>query len=445
MKIYAVFTSNLLKTTRFLGTFLKQLYLLKKVGVDSSALCNYEHLKRIVSYAWDNVPFYQKYWSEHGFTPDTFRSLDDFLKIPTIDKNNIIKYLEDFVPKDVDRKRLTLVTSGGTTGMPMQFYIDNSVARGKEIAFLLWGNYHYFGHKMFIDKVAIIRGHRIPENKLKKGVFWERSWTDNGLHFSSFHITEENYETYLNKLRAFKPRFIKAYPSSIVAFCYLMKQHGDFGIPKLKGVICSSENVYDWQRKLVNETLGVEIHSFYGHSEKCVCAFQGNANKMYFQPLYGFTEFLDDNLNPMKNDGRMAQVVVTGYCHEYFPLIRYKTYDYVEVGSSDNFNKKVANKIVGRSQEFVYDKNNNRIPFTNSDEVLWDTNGIVAYQYVQETVGILSLTIQVTDEFDKNMINALETRANEIFVNFDIEIKIVDKIERTRIGKFKYLIQSIKQ
>lgn len=438
MSLYGIFT--------FTMSFLKHYFLLmrsRKWDDHKTKQFSFDTLEKIIIYAWKHVPFYRNNWEKHGFSPEQFQCLEDLSKIPTMDKNDIILHLEELVPDDIDRNRLSLVSSGGTTGVPMQFYIDHPVARGKEIAFHFWGNRHYFGHRLFFERVAIIRGHRISEDKIKNNIFWEKSKKDNGLEFSSFHIFEKNYLLYLNELRNYKPYFIKAYPSSIVALCELMSKHGDFGISGLKGVICSSENVYDWQRKLVYDTLGVNIYSYYGHSEKCVCAFQGENNTMLFQPVYGYTEFLDDSLFPVTKNGELAQVVVTGYYHNYFPLIRYKTYDYVEVGESSSFQGKVAKKIIGRAQEFVYDKFKNRVPFTNSDEIMWEINGIIAYQYIQNEIGKLLLSLQVSNEFDMSNLELIRKRANEIFVNFDFDIKLVDSIERTKTGKFKYLVQTI--
>lgn len=117
-------------------------------------------------------------------------------------------------------------------------------------------------HRQGIDRVVTIRGARIDDKLIQKGVFWKRNPRENGIIMSSFHILEENYEQYLCKLRSYKPRFIKAYPSAIASLCILMQKHGDKKLNGLKGVICSSETIYDWHRTLVKDTLGVEIYSF---------------------------------------------------------------------------------------------------------------------------------------------------------------------------------------
>lgn len=431
------------KLLLFIKTYLDTRKKLNKSNNINISDYQYKESKEIIQYAWNNIPFYRTLWQNNGFSPEKFNSLEDFYKIPIIDRNDIIANLEQMVPTDYDRSLLSLVTTGGTSGMPMKFYINNYIARAKEIAFTSKIYHDYFGMKIF-DKVAIIRGYHVNKNKIDKNIFWQYSIKQRGLIFSSFHINSTNYELYLNKLRDYKPKFIKAYPSSIVALCTLIKQNGDHGIPGLKGIICSSENVYDWQRSLVMQTLGVKIYSFYGHSEKCVIAFQDQNNNMVFHPLYGYTEFIDKEGLITNKESTQAEIVVTGFNHDYFPLIRYRTNDYIIIGKKDQKYGQTANRILGREQDFVYDLNGDKVIFTCSDEPLWDIDGIVAYQYIQSKKGILQLCLQCNNQFSEISYNKLKINLEKYFINFKIEIKQVDNIPKTPRGKFKYLIQNIK-
>lgn len=398
-----------------------------------------ERLKKVIDFAWENIPFYRDYWSQCHFHPSQLQSLQDVNLIPFTDKNTIREHLAEIVNPHYDKTRLSLVTTGGTTGMPMKFYIDNYLARGKEMAYQIWGGKHYWNYRFGRDKVVLLRGFNVKRENIERKQYWQKSMRDNGLVFSSFHISEDTFYIYLNKLRDYKPCYIKAYPSSIVAFCSLMKKHNEYGIDGLKGVICSSENVYDSHRKLIKETLGVDVYSFYGHSEKSVCAFEQNG-KMYFQPLYGFTEFLNNEWKGEVNKGDIANVVVTSFDNLYFPFIRYKTNDLIEV---DDLINKVANRIIGRSQEFIIDKDSNKVVFTCADEVFWDIKGVVAYQYIQHEVGSLQLNIQVNDLFSSNDLKIIKKGVEDMFYNFDITVSVVNHIEKTKSGKFRYLIQHL--
>ncbi len=436
-----------MKAIKLFIVFIRHLYHLirfKTLSDEQIRREQFKKLKNLIDFAWNHIPFYQELWGKAGFNPSLFKSIDDISLIPCIDKNMVRENYEKMVPDNYHKSKLTLVTTGGTTGVPMNFYINKLDAQTKEFAFQLWRNYCMWGYKQCLDKVVILRGNRISPQLIGKHIFWQKGRLENALICSSFHLTEQNYNSYLNKIRAFKPRFIKAYPSSIALLCSLMKKHGDAKIETLQGIICSSENVYDWQRKLVKEVLDVEILSFYGHSEKAVWAFQNSQQKLLFHPLYSYTEFLNKNFQTIEAVGEIAQVVVTSFDNKYFPFIRYLTSDYVEVGESILHYPKVANRIIGREQEFVYDKNSNKVIFTCSDELLWGIDGVIAYQYRQQEVGKLILCLQVNEQFTIPSIEKILGIGKSIFVDFDLLVEIVDYIPKTSNGKFRYLIQNIK-
>lgn len=418
-------------------------------GKDTDEIESYQfrELKRLIDFAWEHIPFYRRYWEHHGFTPEQFQRLQDFSLIPCIDKEIVRVNYKDMVPRNYDRGRLEQVTSGGTTGLPLSFYINQAIAHGRELVHQPWTYWHVCRYKLGIDKVVILRGSRVDERLIQQGIYWKRSlgYRGRGLLLSSFHLTEATYKSYMHEIRKESPKFIVAYPSSLTILCTMMKKHNEAPLIGLRGAICSSEMVYEWQRQLVREVLGVEIYSFYGHSEKTVSAIPDSQHRMLFEPSYGYVEFLDEKLNPVDTVGEIAQVVSTGFQNDYMPFIRYQTSDYVRVDNHPPLGfTHVAKEIIGRAQDFVYDKDGNRLPFTCSDEVFWNIDGIIAYQYLQREVGRLLIHLEVDNSFINESIQNIQIEAEHMFYNCDVEVLIVDRIERTSSGKFRYFVQTIK-
>lgn len=417
-------------------------------GKDTDEIESYQfrELKRLIDFAWEHIPFYRRYWEHHGFTPEQFQRLQDFSLIPCIDKEIVRANYKDMVPRNYDRGRLEQVTSGGTTGLPLSFYINQAIAHGRELVHQPWTYWHVCRYKLGIDKVVILRGSRVDERLIQQGIYWKRSlgYRGRGLLLSSFHLTEATYKSYMHEIRKESPKFIVAYPSSLTILCTMMKKHNEAPLIGLRGAICSSEMVYEWQRQLVREVLGVEIYSFYGHSEKTVSAIPDSQHRMLFEPSYGYVEFLDEKLNPVDTVGEIAQVVSTGFQNDYMPFIRYQTSDYVRVDNHPPLGfTHVAKEIIGRAQDFVYDKDGNRLPFTCSDEVFWNIDGIIAYQYLQREVGRLLIHLEVDNSFINESIQNIQIEAEHMFYNCDVEVLIVDRIERTSSGKFRYFVQTI--
>jgi len=81
-------------------------------------------LKRIVNWAWENIPFYRRYWKEKGFEPDMVKDWKDVVKIPVLRKDELRKDLQQnppfgtiFHPELARRIRFVGATSG-STGLP---------------------------------------------------------------------------------------------------------------------------------------------------------------------------------------------------------------------------------------------------------------------------------------------------------------------------------------
>ena len=85
--------------------------------------------------------------------------------------------------------------------------------------------------------------------------------------------------------------------------------------------------------------------------------------------------------------------------------------------------------------------------FTCADEIFWDfKNEIEAYQYIQNEKGKVLLNIELGNKdqiLTNDKIKKLKEEFNQLYENIEIGIKIVEKIERTKRGKFKYLVQNI--
>lgn len=407
----------------------------------------FRELKRLIDFAWEHIPFYHRHWEQHGFTPEKFQQLQDLSLIPCIDKEIVRVHYKEMVPRGYNRNRLNQVTSGGTTGLPLSFYINQAIAHGRELVHQPWTYWNVCRYKLGIDKVVILRGARIDEDLVRKGIYWRRSsgYRGRGLLLSSFHLTEATYEAYVQQIRKESPKFIVAYPSSLTVLCSLMKKHNESPFRGLKGVICSSEMVYDWQRQLAREVLGVKIYSFYGHSEKSVSAIPDSQHRMLFEPSYGYVEFLDEDCKPVNTVGEIAQVVSTGFQNYYMPFIRYQTADYVRVDTCPPIGfTHVAKEIIGRAQDFVYDRDGNRLPFTCSDEVFWNVDGVVAYQYLQHEYGKLLIHLEVNSAFETESMQYIQAEAEQLFSNCEVKVSLVDGIERTTSGKFRYFVQAIK-
>lgn len=251
-----------------------------------------KQLKKLLNHAYENVPYYRRVFDERGLKPKDIQYFDDFKKLPYLTKDIIRKNLSDLIARNFDKKKLQYVTTGGSTGVPMGFYQDKNTAGSIEWAFMLT-QWKRVGFKIG-NKCVVLRGNVVKS--ANKGKIWEYNSSNKNLIISSYHITDKTLPDYIGKIREFRPDFIQAYPSAITVLARFMKENNIKKFPSVKAILCGSENLYSWQRKLLEEVFQCRVYSWYGHTEKCCLAGECEKSSYYhIFPEYGYTELIGED------------------------------------------------------------------------------------------------------------------------------------------------------
>ena len=82
-------------------------------------------LKRLISYAYENVPYYRRVFKANNITPDDIKKQEDLIKIPPLTKETVRKHgFDNLVSSNFLEKRRYLGRTGGSTGEPLRFWRD---------------------------------------------------------------------------------------------------------------------------------------------------------------------------------------------------------------------------------------------------------------------------------------------------------------------------------
>jgi phenylacetate-CoA ligase len=401
-------------------------------------------LEKLLKHAYENVPYYRRVFDERGLKPKDIQDFDDLKKLPYLTKEIIGNNLKDLVAQNYSRSKLQYITTGGSTGIPMGFYREKGVSDVKEHAFIvtLWNR---AGYKLG-DKSIVLRGNII--RSASKDKFWRYNPINKELTLSSYHMIDKTLPMYIAKIREFKPDFIQAFPSTITILARFMKKNNIKFFPSIKAIICGSENLYPWQRELLEEIMKCKIWSFYGHSEQAALAGECEKSTYYhIQPEYGIVELINKNGNSLSNEHELGGIVATGFSNYVCPFIRYHTMDFAlpsNVKCECGRNYILLKNIEGRLQGFFVDKTGSLVTFNLSDGALWNVKDkINTYQYVQNEPGRVLLNICAKNKFSISDIESVRKAFLDFYPRFGVEIKFVRHIPRTKSGKFRYLIQKL--
>ncbi len=399
-----------------------------------------EQLRKVIKHAIENVPGYRKLYKSVGIEPNDIDALtfDNFRKFPFIEKEIIRDNLKEFTYPTED---MEYVTTGGSTGIPFGFYRDKK-AFARELASKAY-QYYRVGWKEGVRQM-VFRG--IPINTEDHTEFYPEF---NELRCSSYYLIPEQMEIYRKKAFEFQPEFLKGYPSSLYIFAKYLKETGkDF--PQVRGILCASENLYDYQKELFKEIFRARVFSHYGHYEMAVLAGYCEYEDIYHVlPQYGYAELVDKNGNIVTQPGQMGEIVGTSFLMYNTPFIRYKTRDFAIFKGfgcpSCGRPYQLWERIEGRLQEFIVTKKNRYISMTaiNMHDDIFDP--IKQFQFYQREKGVVVFRYIPKGSLSSDVIENIRKRLLvKLGDDVDLIMQEVNDIPPTARGKHRFLVQELK-
>ena len=444
-KIYTNFKRPIWKEPEFLKwyNFLQESQWWSKEKLEEYQM---NQLERLLKHVYENVPYYRRVFDERGLKPKDIQDFDDLKKLPYLTKEIIRDNLESLVAQNYPRSKLQYSTTGGSTGIPMGFYVEKDITSAKEWAFMLT-QWNRVGFRIG-DRCIVLRGNVV--RSASKGKFWEYNPVDKNLILSSYHMNDETLPGYIAKIKEFRPDFIQAYPSAITILAKFMRKNNFKPFSGLKALLCGSENLYPWQRALLEETFQCRVYSWYGHTEQVALAGECEKNTYYHVfPEYGIVELIGKDGKTVTREDEFGEVVATGFNNFACPFIRYRTMDLAISANAKcecGRNYTLIKKVEGRLQELIVTKDKRLITLTALifAQHFEAFSKIKEMQLVQEKEGQLIVrvvrTSQYSDNDEKEILSKMQRAVSD---GLDISFSYVSHIPRTKSGKYKFLIQKL--
>ena len=202
------------------------------------------------------------------------------------------------------------------------------------------------------DAIVSFSRKSISEELLSQHLYWSKE-TDfpwENLYFSASHISTDTIGNYWGKLLEVKAKIIKGSPSAILKFCRVARQQGLSPSFKVKGICLAGELFTQEEKSEISDFFNTPVvYGLYCHQESSIFAVQAyNIEEYICNPLYGYTEVLDENGKQVGID-EMGEIVVTGFIEHGLPFIRYKTGDLAIYGGETEYGEAILRKITIRN------------------------------------------------------------------------------------------------
>jgi len=396
-----------------------------------------KQLRLVLHHAASYCPFYQKRFIRAGFRPENLQGAEDLKHCPLLEKRDLQEHLVELASTEIPAAKHLYVTTGGSTGVPVGFYLQKGVSRPKEQAFLeaMWRRAGYFDGA----RLAVIRGHVTSSSA--QGQVVARDATRDWLMLSSYHLTADRLPEYLAALEKFKPDLLHAYPSAALQLAEFLDKAGQSWRLPMRGLLCGSERLTLPQKRLLERVFKCRVYRWYGHSERVVLAGEGAQTELfYFFPQYGFAEF-----GPPDEQG-LREVIGTSFHNLAMPLIRYRTGDYVRLAEPSHVSNleypwPAAVEIAGREQEFLVSATGRRISLTafNMHDSVFD--GLYAVQFFQDQPGVAEFRYVAGPDFHSTRLQQIEASIrHKLGDDFRVTFREVKEVEKTSRGKHRWLV-----
>ncbi|MBD3183896.1 hypothetical protein GF312_16550 [Candidatus Poribacteria bacterium] len=405
-------------------------------------------LKHLISYAYQHVLYYRNVFDQFGIIPGDIKTFEDYKNIPFLSKEDIQFNHQRFIADNA--KNYNFVTTSGSTGTPLT-YPTNGKTKGYHIANMAfarsWWGINSNDKQMLLwgRSGAMAEGKKGIINKIKMAV---KDRVTNRLRCESYNLNDENLHNHYKKMSKFRPDFIYGFASSVYLFAdFIRRKELDMDKFSLKGIIITSELIFDKERRIIESVFNAPVIDEYGMVEAGIIAYSCPEGTMHIMDPTIYVERI-----PVKNskNSNIYEIVITPFSNFVAPLIRYKTRDlvnYTDSSCSCGRSFSVLGKLIGRIYDLIQTKEGKRIAGEYITDVLEYIPGIRQFQLIQENWSQFIFNIvKEPGIFKKDSEQKIVSKFKKILGdNISVSFKYVNSIASESSGKYKLVISKVTQ
>lgn len=262
------------------------------------------------------TPFYRKRFADIGLEVGDVKGEKDWERIPVLTRQDVQEHLEEMVRDDVDRTRLGMATTGGSTGQPLKLY------RPKGLPFDAFTDrmLGWWGVNMWENSCYIFRHGYNGWRKTVNDLMW---WPTKREFLNAANMDDEKCAEFYECICKIEPKLLVGYVGAVSNFAeYLVRAKKSLPF-KMKAAWTTSAPLPEPLRANLQSVFGCPVYSQYGCCEVAHLAAECACQKgMHIHSDWRHLEIVDDHgVNvPVGESGR---VLVTDMLVPEVPLIRY--------------------------------------------------------------------------------------------------------------------------
>lgn len=413
-------------------SLIRQLYYLTSVQLEQwkkySDLIKLQNakLRKIINYAYHNVPFYKKHLKKANIHPEDIKGVRDLNKIPIITKEDIRNNFPDnILSQKIDLKRCWIWNTSGSTGIPLKIAFDEKTDDFTNAIILR----SYIGNGLhFFDRWCVVG---FPEYEEHQNNFFNMNRKIPYFHpeyISVFSSIEEK----INLLKKYNPRVLDCCTTDLLLIAKYIKEKDVHGInPEV--ITCNGEFLEDYTRKYIDDVFGKRVSDVYGCFELRRTAWECPCHEGYHIDIDSIVmQFIKDGEEVAA--GEEGKIVYTGLYNYAMPIIRYDIGDWgipSEGLCSCGRGLPLMKLVEGKLMDFLVTINGELVSPHIAKRILTHLPGIELFKVIQSPKKSIKILI-VKNSFYKDEYNIkIRDKFKELLGSkVKVDLEFVDEIKR---------------
>jgi phenylacetate-CoA ligase len=403
-----------------------------------------DKLHRLLTYAYEYVPYYRRLFDRIGFRPDDILSdLTSMRRIPVSNKAIIRENFDDLLTTEARRRRqMSFLTTGGSTGRPLVFmqdtdfrdYVTADIHRH-----LGWGGWQLGQVHAYIWGASFeVKTSQTVRTRLM-------DWALNRFVTNAYVLSEESMSAFAAQVRRHRPRILFGYPSSVCRFGEFVLERGLDDI-KFDTIFSSAEVLYPAQRQFIEGVFGGKMFNRYATRELACISCECEAHTgLHVSVENVYVEILRDG-QPARA-GEVGDIVVTNFNNCGMPFIRYSVGDMGAWSTADHCpcgrQLPLMEVVQGRRVD-MFKTRDGRAVWGGFASPLFGMKGVVQFQLVQKSLDRVVARIVKDAPLDQARLSEIERTVKvALGDHVAVEFEFPDEIAVYDSGKYRYAICEI--
>jgi phenylacetate-CoA ligase len=382
-----------------------------------------------------DVPFYKQWFKKYSFDINAKNIYAELKKLPVLTKDIVKENVEQLSNPSYSGKISKMKTSG-TTGSGLVFPYSLEM-ENKQWA--VWWRYRRWHGIDFNIWCGWFGGRSIMPIRCQTPPFWRINSPGKQIMFSAYHLNLDTVNFYYNEIIDRKLKWLHGYPSQLSILASLISEKNLSPLSFVTYITFGAENLLANQREIICEIFpNAVLKQHYGLAEGVANISEDINGNLIVDDDFCYMEFMPvDETNP-----QICKIIGTGFSNETFPLIRYDTGDIVKITYLPDERIKILS-IDGRKEDFITLPNG--VKLGRLDHIFKNLTAIKEAQIHQRDLYHIDFNVVKSHTFTKNDEQKLLTEIRKrIDETVSVNINYIDKINRTKTGKLRFVISDIK-